>query len=140
MLNWRINKKWETYFNGTAVFMKNPSGNHTETHFYDADVRLVNDLEGTQRLKGRYRGLWGISYDLDVNNLFSMEASYVNANNNSVSQDMTRRFADGTYQTTAKGNIDARNKNWETNLSFMYTHKFNSNAELENQQEMGDLF
>lgn len=135
MLNWRINKKWATYFNGTAIFMKNPSGNHTETHFYDTDVRLVNDLVGTQKLKGRYRGLWGISYDLDANNLFSLEASYVNANNNSVSQDMTRRFADGTYQTTAEGNIDARNKNWETNLSFMYTHKFNRNAELNVQAD-----
>lgn len=135
MLNWRINKKWATYFNGTAVFMKNPSGNHTETHFYDTDVRVVNGLEGTQRLKGRYRGLWGISYDLDANNLFSLEASYVNANNNSISHDITRRFVDGTYQTTAEGNIDARNKNWETNLSFMYTHKFNSNAELNVQAD-----
>lgn len=135
MLNWRINKKWATYFNGIAVFMKHPSGNHTETHFYDTDVRLVNDLEGIQKLKGRYRGLWGISYDLDANNLFSLEASYVNANNNSVSHDITRRFADGTYQTTAEGNIDARNKNWETNLSFMYTHKFNSNAELNVQAD-----
>lgn len=130
MLNWRLGKKWSTYFNGNAIFTKGPTNNQTETHFYDTDTRLTNEQTGYSRLKGMYRALWGISYDWDANNLFSVEASYVNRNNINTSQDITRQQTNGTYQTIAEGNIDALNKYGETNLSFMYTHKFTPKAEL----------
>lgn len=135
MLNWRLGKKWSTYFNGNAIFTKTPQGSTTETHFYDTDVRLFNEKESYHRLKGMYRALWGISYDLDAHNLFSFEASYVNRNNEVTSHDITRRMLNGKYEQDSEGTIDNDNKYWENNLSFIYTHKFNNNGELSFQAD-----
>ena len=46
----------------------------------------MNESDEESRMKGNYRALWGISYDLDANNLFSLEASY---NNKIVRQNLT---------------------------------------------------
>ncbi len=135
MLNWRLGKKWATYFNGNAIFLKAPQGNTTETHFYDTDVRLFNEKESFAHLKGMYRALWGISYDLDAHNLFSFEASYVNRNNEVTSHDITRRILNGKYEQDSEGGMDNNNKYWENNLSFIYTHKFNDNGELSFQAD-----
>ncbi|MBQ8673712.1 MAG: outer membrane beta-barrel protein [Bacteroides sp.] len=130
MLNWRLGKKWSTYFNGSAMFTKTSQGNRTETHFYDSDIRLLNEREGHSRLKGMYRALWGISYDLDANNLFSFEASYINRNSETESQNITRRMMNGSYEQDSEGTIDNSDKSEESNFSFMYTHKFTNNGEL----------
>lgn len=130
VLNWRLGKKWATYFNGNTLFNESPTGNDTETYFYDTDVRLYNEQKGKTRVKGNYRALWGISYDLDANNLFSLEASYANRNNHTSLQEITRQMASGTYQTISEGNTDIHNKFWETNLSFMYKHLFGKSGEL----------
>lgn len=135
MLNWRLGKKWSTYFNGNAIFLKAPQGSTTETHFYDTDVRLFNEKESFGHLKGMYRALWGISYDLDARNLFSFEASYVNRNNEVTSHDITRRILNGKYEQDSEGTIDNDNKYWENNLSFIYTHTFNNNGELSFQTD-----
>lgn len=135
MLNWRLGKKWSTYFNGNAIFLKAPQGSTTETHFYDTDVRLFNEKESFGHLKGMYRALWGISYDLDARNLFSFEASYVNRNNEVTSHDITRRMLNGKYEEDSEGTIDNDNKYWENNLSFIYTHTFNNNGELSFQAD-----
>lgn len=135
MLNWRLGKKWSTYFNGNAIFTKAPQGSTTETHFYDTDVRLFNEKESFAHLKGMYRALWGISYDLDAHNLFSFEASYVNRNNEVTSHDITRRMLNGKYEQDSEGTIDNDNKYWENNLSFIYTHTFNNNGELSFQAD-----
>lgn len=135
MLNWRLGKKWSTYFNGNAIFTKAPQGSTTETHFYDTDVRLFNEKESFDHLKGMYRAVWGISYDLDARNLFSFEASYVNRNNEVTSHDITRRMLNGKYEQDSEGTIDNDNKYWENNLSFIYTHTFNNNGELSFQAD-----
>lgn len=135
MLNWRLGKKWSTYFNGNAIFLEAPQGSTTETHFYDTDVRLFNEKESFAHLKGMYRALWGISYDLDARNLFSFEASYVNRNNEVTSHDITRRMLNGKYEQDSEGTIDNDNKYWENNLSFIYTHTFNNNGELSFQAD-----
>ena len=133
--NWRISKKWSTYFNGNAIFSKLPTGSDLETHFYDTDTKQLNELNSSSRMKGMYRGLWGISYDWNVNNLFSLEASCVSRNNNTILQEFSHRLENGIKQPIAEGNVDAKNKYIETNVSFMYTHKFNDNAEISFQTD-----
>lgn len=130
VLNWRLGKKWATYFNGNALFNESPTGNDTETHFYDTGVRLSNEQKGKIQVKGNYRALWGISYDLDANNLFSLEAFYANRKNHTSLQEITRQMVSDTYQTISEGNTDTNNKFWETNLSFMYKHLFGKSGEL----------
>ena len=130
MLNWRLGKKWATYFNGSALFNESPTGNDTETHFYDTDVRLYNEQKGKTLVKRNYRVLWGISYDWNANNLFSLEAFYSNRNSNSSMQEITRQMTNGAYQPSSEGNTDTNNKFWETNLSFMYKHLFGKSGEL----------
>ena len=135
MLNWRLGKKWSTYFNGNASLFKVPEKYTIENNFYDTDLYVMNESDEESRMKGNYRALWGISYDLDANNLFSLEASYNNRKYESVSNSIVRKITDGNTETTAEGGTNDDNKSWETNLSFTYTHKFDNNGELNFQTD-----
>ncbi|MBQ8673711.1 MAG: TonB-dependent receptor [Bacteroides sp.] len=135
MLNWRLGKKWATYFNGNASYYKRPNGYTIENHFYDTDIHMLNESDGKWRQKGSYNALWGISYDWDEKNLFSLEASYNSSHSSNESYEVVRKMEDGHTETTAEGNTENDNNFWGANLSFTYTHKFNSNSELDFQTD-----
>lgn len=129
-LNWRLGKKWATYFQGGASYTKIYKGSNNETHFYDTDVRLVDETDVISRNKGFYRALWGLSYDLDENHLFSFEAFWRTSNRESESHNTTRRLVDGKEEFQSEGTLCSTPKNDELNLSFLYTYKINDRSEL----------
>lgn len=129
-LDWKLGKRCATYFNGMASTSEIPSGSNTDTHFYHSNIRLFNEQRGYDRMKGFYRVLWGLSYDLNANNLFSFEASYNNRRSDKFSKEITRQIKDVVSETMSEGEIDSRTKLWETNISLMYKHLFSSGGEL----------
>ena len=135
-LNWRLGKKWATYLNGSASFNEVPSKQVVETIFYDTNERIYDELNKLSRQRGTYNTLWGISYDLTSNDLFSLEASYSNGNYVSNSHEVVQRGIDSNHNgMLAEGNVNNKNKNWDVNFSFIYTHKFSSASELSFQAD-----
>lgn len=130
-VNWRINKKWGVYFNANGTFGNNTLGNRTETHFYDTDARRINESTIKNKLKGNIRTVLGISYDLDANNLFSVEGTFHRTENTSPSYSNIRNQIGSNFTDIANGNVDATREYERYNLSFIYTHKFNKNAQLD---------
>ena len=135
-LNWRLGKKWATYLNGRASFNEVPSKQIMETFFYDTNERIYDELNGKSRQRGSYKTLWGISYDLTSNDLFSLEASYSNGNYVGESHEVVQRGIGSNHNgMLAEGNISNENKDWDINLSFIYTHKFSSASEFSFQAD-----
>lgn len=130
-VNWRMNKKWGLYFNGNGTFGNNELGNRTETHFYDTGVRRINESTIKNKLKGNIRTVLGISYDLDTNNLFSVEGTFHRNETSNPSYSNIRNQSGSNFTDIANGNVDATREYKQYNLSFIYTHKFNKNAQLD---------
>lgn len=130
-VNWRMNKKWGMYFNTNGAFGTNRTGNHTETHFYSSDVRRVNQSVTDGKLNGNFRGVWGVTYDWDKNNLFSLEGTFQHNKYSNPTVSTIRNLTNTTYKDVAIGNIDAVRQYQRYNVSFVFTHKFTGNAQLD---------
>lgn len=134
-LNYRLNKKWSLYFNGGIAFNKTTKKSRTETCFYNTGKSLSSEQDNRLWLKGFYRTLWGINYDLDTNNFFSLEASYNNRNSDITTQDIIHHINQKTGEQYTEGIIENKTKYWQSNLSFTYKHKFSNNGELSFQTD-----
>ena len=130
-VNWRINKQWGMYFNTSGAFGNSTRGTRTETHFYDTDERRINESVLKNKLNHNVRTVLGISYDLDANNLFSIEGTFQQNKNSNPATSGVRNLKDGLFTDVADGSDDAVRKFDKYNLSFIYTHKFNKDAKLE---------
>ena len=137
-VNWRINQHWGMYFNANGASGNSTQGTRTETHFYDTDERRISELVLKNKLNHNIRTVLGISYDLDANNLFSIEGTFQQNKNSNPATSSVRNLKNGLYADVADGSDDAVRKFDKYNLSFIYIHKFNKNAQLEfNADRMG---
>lgn len=137
-VNWRINKHWGMYFNVGGAFGNSTQGTRTETHFYDTDERRISESTLKNKLNHNVRTVLGISYDLDANNLFSIEGTFQQNKNSNPATSSVRNLKNGVYADVADGSDDAVRKFDKYNLSFIYIHKFNKDAKLEfNADRMG---
>lgn len=130
-VNWRINEKWGMYFNGNGSFGHTSTSNRTETHFYATDTRRISETDGESKQKGFIRTVLGISYDLDAKNLFSFEGMFNKNKFATPSSAIIRNLSGGIYTDIANGSVDATREYERYNLSFIYTHKFNKNAQID---------
>lgn len=128
-LQWRINKKWGVY----GRFSKNKSnfesGNRSETHFYATDERRISEDESRRKSDPINTSL-GVTFDLDENNLFSIEGTYNSLPNNERLWDETRSRKGQTYENVARGSSLSDGKVDFLDLSFLYLHRFGKNGEL----------
>ena len=129
-VNWRINQKWGMYINANGAFGNSNKGNYTETHFYDTDSRRISEQNIKYKLNGNIRSVLGISYDLDANNLFSIEGTFNRNKNSNPSTSNVRNQTEEYLTDIANGNTDAIREYEQYNLSFIYTHKFSKDAQL----------
>ena len=130
-VNWRINPQWGTYVNISSAFGNNTTGNHSEIHFYDTDLKRISESTNKGKLNGNFRGVWGLTYDLDKDNLFSLEGTFQHNKRSTPSTSYIRNSTNHSYTDVATGNIDATRQYQKYNISFIYTHKFNRNAQLD---------
>lgn len=129
-VNWRINKKWGMYFNANGALGNSLFGNRIETHFYDTETWRFSETRTKNRLNGNIRSVLGISYDLTPNNLFSIEGAFSRNKNSNPSTTSIRSLSEGYFTDIANGDIDAVRKYERYKISFIYTHKFNKDAQL----------
>lgn len=130
-VNWHISEKWGMYFNMGGALGNSESSHRTETHFYDTDERRISETVFKNELNHNVRTVLGISYDLDANNLFSIEGTFQQNKRSNPATSGVRNLKDGLFTDVADGNDDAVRKFDKYNLSFIYTHKFNKDAQLE---------
>lgn len=130
-VNWHINEHWGMYFNANGAWGNSTQGTRTETHFYDTDERRISETILKNKLNHNVRTVLGISYDLDANNLFSIEGTFQQNKNSNPATSGVRNLKDGLFTDVADGSDDAVRKFDKYNLSFIYTHKFNKDAKLE---------
>ena len=130
-VNWHISPKWGMYFNATGTFGSNNAGNRTETHFYDTDVRRISESDAKGKLNRNIRTVLGISYDLDANNLFSIEGTFNTRKNSTPSTSAIWEQKGNSCTDIANGKVDDAREFEKYNLSFIYTHKFGKNAQLD---------
>lgn len=128
-MQWKINKHWGMYLNGGSMNTQRTEGTRSETHFYDTSEQRINELEYKTKLDN-HRGTLGLTYDLDANNLFSIEGNYIFTHSNNNQWNETQHWENNQYHPTAKGTVDGERKLNNLNLSFLYLHKFNKNNEL----------
>ena len=129
-VNWRINQKWGMYFNANGAFGGTSLKNRTETHFYDTDLRRISENITKNKLNGNIRTVLGVSYDLDAKNLFSIEGTFNRNKNSNPSTSNIWNQTEGNFTDIANGNIDAVREYERYSLSFIYTHKFSKDAQL----------
>lgn len=100
-VNWRINPKWRTYVNLSSALGNTDRGSRNETHFYETDERRIHTSKVENDLKN-IRGVWGITYDLDKNNLFSVEGTLWKNRNENPTSAFTRSLMNGTSTDIAE--------------------------------------
>lgn len=131
-LQWRMSEKWSSYLNMGGATGEQEDGQRSETHFYDTDIRRINELTNKNRVHGFFRTSIGLGYDLDKNNLFSIEGTFntrhSSANRMNATDELLPTMAD--YMEKANGSTEGDRKFRNINLSFVYTHLFSSSAEL----------
>ena len=130
-VNWRINKKWGMYFNIGGALGNSESNNRTEVYYYDTNERRISETTLKNKLAGNIRTVLGFSYDLDTNNLFSLEGTFQQNKNSNPATSRVHNLKNGLYADVADGSDNAVRKFDKYNLSFIYTHKFNKDAKLE---------
>ena len=131
-LQWRMSKKWSSYLNMGGATGEHEAGQRSEIHYYDTDIRRINESDNKDRLYGFFRTCIGLGYDWDQNNLFSIEGTFntrhSSADRMNTTHELLPTFTD--YQERAHGNTGSERKYRNFNLSFAYTHIFSSKAEL----------
>ncbi len=128
-VNWRINSKWGTYVNLSSALGNTDRGSRNETHFCETDERRIHTSKVENDLKN-IRGVLGITYDLDKNNLFSVEGTLWKNRNENPTSAFTRSLMDGASTDIAEETTDYLRDYLHYNLSFIYTHKFKNGGQL----------
>ena len=128
-LQWRMNNHWGAYIRFTGMDTHETKGTVSEIHFFDTDERRKNESvnDGSRR---NYNGTLGLTYDLDANNLFSLEGNYQATPSLHDHTNGTEHWRDGQYERTSDG-VSTGNRDFNSfTLSFLYLHKFGKNGEL----------
>lgn len=128
-LQWRMNKHWGMYLNFSSIDTQTTNGTRTESVFYDTSERRNNEMVmDTER--SNYNGTLGFTYDLDSNNLFSLEGNYLATPSSNSQWNDTRHWNNNSYNLISHGTANGKRDFSRLNLSFLYLHKFGKNGEL----------
>lgn len=128
-VQWKINKKWGMYASLSRNETLTKAGMRDEIHFYDTGDKRINDMENRNE-NTTYRATFGVTYDWDANNLFSLEGVCGSMANDNEQWENTRRWSDGAYGNMAQGTSKGEDDKDYFNLSFLYLRKFGKNGEL----------
>lgn len=128
-LNWRINQRWGTYLNASIFEGNTKNGNRIETLYHRNGERLADETLGESETLN-LRAVWGVTYDLDKNNLFTLEGTLWRNKMETPMQSLTRRLAGGKEEEVASGNSLNERDFTDYNLSFSYIHKFSDAGNL----------
>lgn len=128
-LQWRINKKWGMYAYLSRMNSGHTDGTHDEIHFYETGEKRFSESEGKTN-NTTYRTTFGVTYDWNVNNLFSIEGVAGSMANNTEQWEDTRRVNGQATEHLARGLSVGEDDMDYLNLSFLYLHKFGKNGEL----------
>lgn len=128
-LQWRMNKHWGMYLNFSSIGTQITSGTKTETVYYATSERRENEMV-TDTERSNYNGTLGFTYDLDSNNLFSLEGNYMATPSSNSQWNDTRHWDNNHYNLMSHGTASGERDYSRLNLSFLYLHKFGQNGEL----------
>jgi len=128
-LNWRINQRWGTYLNASIFDGNTKNGSRIETLYHRNGERLTDETLGESETLN-LRAVWGLTYDLDKNNLFTLEGTLWRNKMETPMRSLTRRLAGGEEEDIALGNSLNERDFTDYNLSFSYIHKFSDAGNL----------
>ena len=128
-LNWRINQRWGTYLNASIFDGNTKNGNRIETLYHRNGERLTDETLGESETLN-LRAVWGLTYDLDKNNLFTLEGTLWRNKMETPMRSLTRSLAGGEEEDIALGNSLNERDFTDYNLSFSYIHKFSDAGSL----------
>ena len=128
-LNWRINQRWGTYLNASIFKGNTENGNRIGTLFHRTGEQLTDETLGENK-NLNLRAVWGLTYDLDKNNLFSMEGTLWKNTQENPMRSLTRSLTGGEEEEVASGNSLNERDFTDYNLSFSYIHKFSDAGNL----------
>lgn len=129
-VDWRINEKWGMYLKSSIAEASDKNGTAMETHYYDTDVRRIS--ESTQNTdRNNYSGGLGIVYEPDKKNRFIMDGSFIRTPTSMYGDSYLRQLQGTENIDFNKGKL-ANDRTFDgLDLSFIYTHTFNSKSQLE---------
>ena len=128
-MNWRINERWGTYLNGSIFKGETESGNRIATLFHRTGEQRTDETLGKTR-NMNLRAVWGITYDWDKNNLFSLEGTLWKNRLENPMESLSHSLMDGQERKVASGHSLNERNFTDYNLSFSYIHKFADTGQL----------
>ena len=128
-LQWRINSKWGMYARLSRNDRADVEGSRSEIHFYDTGDKQITETGG-DRDAITYMATFGLSYDWNENNLFSIEGLAGSLFNAEEQKEEDRRWNGLAYEKLANGASVGESDVDYLNLSFLYLHKFGKEGEL----------
>lgn len=126
---WRINEHWGIYTTLLGQNAQDTNGMMTNTIFYDTSERRSNEMEDNTK-RNNYMATLGITYDLDANNLFSLEGNYTTTRGNNSQWNETCYWENNHYDIIANGTANGKRDFNNFNISFLYLHKLGKNSDL----------
>ncbi|MGV8139167.1 MAG: outer membrane beta-barrel family protein [Mangrovibacterium sp.] len=128
---WRSGK-WSTYLIGTFIKGKSNTSNRVESNFNNSGNTMITETSSKGKVPGNVLSTIGVGYDIDNNNLISVEGFFRSMRNDSHSilntKQRNQSLADFGQTASGFSNNDNRLKNY--NVSLNYTHLFNKESLL----------
>ena len=128
-MNWRINERWGTYLNGSIFKGETESGNRIATLFHRTGEQRTDETLGKTR-NMNLRAVWGLTYDWDKDNLFSLEGTLWKNRLENPMESLSHSLMDGQERKVASGHSLNERDFTDYNLSFSYIHKFADAGQL----------
>ena len=128
-MNWRINERWGTYLNASIFTGETESGSRIATLFHRTGEQRTDETLGKTR-NMNLRAVWGITYDWDKNNLFSLEGTLWKNRLENPMESLSHSLMDGQERKVASGHSLNERNFTDYNLSFSYIHKFADTGQL----------
>ena len=128
-VQWRINKRWGMYASLSRNETVTKTGTRDEIHFYETGDKRINEMENHTE-NTTYMATFGVTYDWNANNLFSLEGVCGSMANNNKQWENIRHWNDGAYRNMSRGSSAGEDDRDYLNLSFLYLRKFGKNGEL----------
>lgn len=126
----RFSDKWGIYSNISTTYNNTVDGTFSETHFLETDNRMTNDLLNDRTSKP-FNVRFGVSYDLNKDNLFSVEGHYGDLGSESKITNLQQQW-EGTSFSRLSDGTSFLNHGFNINeLSLLYTRKFGTKAQLD---------
>ena len=128
-MNWRINERWGTYLNASVFKGESESGSRIATLFHRTGEQRTDETLGKTR-NMNLRAVWGLTYDWDKNNLFSLEGTLWKNRLKNPMESLSHSLMDGQEREVASGHSLNERDFTDYNLSFSYIHKFADAGQL----------